>query len=149
MQLNQATDYAFRVILHLSSMPPGSVVNGQRIADTQQIPAQFLQKIMRALCRGGLVNSYRGIDGGFQLARLPEAITLYDVIVALEGPLGIHPCLANSDHCTKGEGGAAACAVHDALASIQNDLVRQLRAVDFAVLRQQQLVCEQKKGRAR
>lgn len=140
MQLNQATDYAFRVVLHLSLLPAGRIVNGQTIAEQQNIPAQFLQKIMRALSRAGLVKSYRGIEGGFELARAPATITLFDVIVAMEGPIGIHRCLSDRASCTKNSAGR--CAVHEALGQIQTELVQRLHTINFANLAEQQAACE-------
>lgn len=132
MQLNQATDYAFRLVLHLAGMPTGEIVNGQTISDQQNIPPRFLLKIVRFLTQAGLVKSYRGVDGGFTLARKPEEITLADVIIAMEGPISIHKCLADKDSCSKQC--AKICPVHAALAGIQSELEASLSKVSFAQL---------------
>ncbi|HWR44705.1 Rrf2 family transcriptional regulator [Sporomusa sp.] len=132
MQLNQATDYAFRVVLYLAGLPQGEVASGVIIADRQNIPPRFLQKIMRMLAAAGLVKSYRGVVGGFALAKPVEEITLYDVIVAMEGPLGIHRCLADRKACTRDCG--QECPVHQALAAIQDRLAADLSSVTFAAL---------------
>lgn len=132
MQLNQATDYAFRVVLYLSGLPFGEVARGLTIADTQNIPSRFLQKIMRLLSAAGLIKSYRGAVGGFALSKRPEEITLYEVIVAMEGPLGIHRCLTDRSicnrHCEK------ECSVHQALAAIQGNLAADLSSITFAAM---------------
>lgn len=132
MQLNQATDYAFRVVLYLAGLPPGEVVSGVIIADRQNIPHRFLQKIMRLLAAAGVVKSFRGVVGGFSLAKAPAEITLYDVIVAMEGPLGIHRCLADRKACNRNCG--QECPVHQALAGIQDRFAADLASVTFAAL---------------
>lgn len=132
MQLNQATDYAFRLVLHLAGMPAGEIVNGQTISEQQNIPPRFLLKIVRFLTQAGLVKSYRGVDGGFALARDPDKITLADVIIAMEGPINIHRCLADNDSCSKHC--TEACPVHAALGRAQSELEAVLRKVDFAHL---------------
>ncbi len=132
MQFNQATDYAFRVILHLAELPEGELANSQTIAEQQNIPAGFLQKIMRSLVKGELVKSYRGVDGGFVLAKSSEKISLLDVIEAMEGPLDLQRCLKEDSACTKGCG--EKCPVHASLAVIQANFTKALREVNFARL---------------
>ncbi|HWR06510.1 Rrf2 family transcriptional regulator [Sporomusa sp.] len=132
MQLNQATDYAFRVVLYLAALPLGEVTSGVVIADRQRIPPRFLQKIMRMLAAGGLVKSYRGVEGGFALTKAAEEITLYDVIVAMEGPLGIHRCLVDRKACNRVCD--QECPVHQALAGVQDRLAADLSSVTFAAL---------------
>lgn len=132
MQLNQATDYAFRVIMHLASLPQGEIVNSQVIAEEQNIPAGFLQKIMRSLTKGELVKSYRGVDGGFTLAKPPEEISLLTVITVMEGSVNLQRCLKDNYSCTKSC--FPQCPVHNALKIIQKDFTQALGAVNFANL---------------
>lgn len=132
MQLNQATDYAFRVIMHLAALPKDEIVKGQVIAEEQNIPPGFLQKIMRALTQGEIVKSYRGIDGGFALMKPAMEISLLDVITVMEGPIDLQRCLKDTSTCSKGC--APQCPVHNALAMIQNDFKQALGKVDFSSL---------------
>lgn len=132
MQLNQATDYAFRVVLHLAGLPPGTIVNGQTLAEKERIPQRFLLKIMRSLVGAGLLKSHRGADGGFALQKQPGEITLLSVIEAVEGSVAIHRCLAERSACTKLC--AHQCAVHAALGEIQELFSAALDKVDFAAL---------------
>lgn len=132
MQLNQATDYAFRVIMHLAALSKDEIAKGQAIAEEQNIPAGFLQKIMRALTQGEIVKSYRGIDGGFALAKPAKEISLLDVITIMEGPIDLQRCLKDTSACSKGC--APQCPVHSALAIIQNDFTNALGNVNFSDL---------------
>lgn len=133
MQFNQATDYAFRVIIHLADFPEGEIVKSQNIAEVQNIPAGFLQKIMRSLTQGGIVKSYRGIDGGFSLAKPAEQISLLDVITIMEGPVDLQRCLKENSACSRGA--APQCGVHAALSVIQQDFTQALGNVNFASLK--------------
>ena len=85
MRLNQATDYAFRMVLYLASLPEGTKITGAALAEKQNIPERFLLKIMRSLTKAGIMKSYRGVEGGFALQRAPKDITLFDIIDAVEG----------------------------------------------------------------
>jgi len=132
MQFNQGTDYAFRVIMHLAALAEGEIVNTQAIAEKQNIPAGFLQKIMRSLTKGKLIKSYRGIDGGFSLAKPATEISLLDIIDIMEGPIDLQRCLKDNDACSKGC--APKCPVHTALFVIQNDFIQALQKINFANL---------------
>jgi len=132
MKLNQATDYAFRAVLHLAKLPPGEVVEAQVIAEKECVPIRFMLKILRLLARAGIVNSYRGVGGGYALARAPREITMLDVLTAVEGPVRINRCLVNPAYCSRQ--GPPHCAVHRALGSIQTMLIDQFQKYDFARL---------------
>lgn len=69
MRLNQATDYAFRMVLHMAVLPEGSKITGGVLAREQVIPERFLLKIMRSLIAAGIMKSYRGVDGAFHLTK--------------------------------------------------------------------------------
>jgi Rrf2 family protein len=78
-------DYAVRAAVELASA--GGLVTAEHIAEIQGIPANFLENILRDLRRGGIVESRRGQQGGYQLARPATEISIADVIRAVEGPL--------------------------------------------------------------
>lgn len=134
MQLNQATDYAFRVVLFLSQLPAETIVRGPQIAASQKIPSRFLLKIMRSLGRAGIIKSFRGVEGGYALVKPPDVISVYDVIEALEGPVAIQRCLNGKDYCTRQLG--ELCPVHEALATVQATLISNLKGITFAALAQ-------------
>ena len=131
MRLNQATDYAFRMVLYLASLPEGTKITGAALAEKQNIPERFLLKIMRNLTAAGIMKSYRGVDGGFALQRSPEDITLFDVIEAVEGQTELQRCLHDIS-CS------GMCSIYNAFADIQRDLVTKLKAIDFAELARQE-----------
>lgn len=86
MRVSAKVDYALRAAVQLAAADDGPT-KGERIADAQGIPLKFLENILLELRHNGLVQSQRGADGGYWLARPPEEITLAEVIRAVEGPL--------------------------------------------------------------
>jgi Rrf2 family protein len=86
MRVSAKVDYALRAALELAAAG-GGPTKGEQIAQAQDIPLKFLENILLELRHGGLVQSQRGAEGGYWLARPPEEIKLADVIRAVEGPL--------------------------------------------------------------
>ena len=86
MHISAKADYAVRAAIHLASVSEGPT-KGQAIALAQGIPAKFLEAIMTSLKAGGVVRSQLGPSGGFWLSRPADAITVADVIRAVDGPL--------------------------------------------------------------
>lgn len=86
MRITAKVDYAVRAMAELAAAPDGPVT-ADALAERQAIPPKFLENILADLRRGGLVRSQRGADGGYRLARPAAAVTVADVIRAVEGPL--------------------------------------------------------------
>jgi Rrf2 family protein len=86
MRLSARADYALRAAIELAAAPEGHVT-AEQLAQAQNIPAKFLETILTQLRRMGLVRSQRGPDGGFWLARPADAISLADIIRAIDGQL--------------------------------------------------------------
>jgi Rrf2 family protein len=86
VRITAKVDYAVRAVVELAAAPPGPV-KGDVLAARQAIPAKFLENILADLRRAGLVASQRGAVGGYRLARPAAAISVADIIRAVEGPL--------------------------------------------------------------
>lgn len=89
MRLNARVDYALRAVVELASAlgSASRPVTAERLATGQDIPPKFLESILLQLRRGGVVNSQRGPEGGYWLARPADEISLADVIRVIDGPL--------------------------------------------------------------
>jgi Rrf2 family protein len=87
MRISAKADYAVRAALELAASADKGPVKGERLAEAQDIPLQFLEHILLELKHARLVQARRGAKGGYWLARPPEEITVADVIRAVEGPL--------------------------------------------------------------
>jgi Rrf2 family protein len=94
VRVSAKVDYALRAAAELARAGDGPV-KGERIAQAQSIPLKFLENILLELRHDGLVQSQRGADGGYWLARPADTITLAEVIRAVEGPIanvrGVRP----------------------------------------------------------
>jgi Rrf2 family protein len=86
MRISAKADYAVRAAVEMAAAGD-EPVKGERIAEAQDIPLQFLEHILLELKHAGLVRARRGAKGGYWLARDPSKITVADVIRAVEGPL--------------------------------------------------------------
>ena len=87
MRISAKADYAVRAALELAAAADNEPVKGERLAEAQDIPLQFLEHILLELKHARLIQARRGAKGGYWLARPPEEITVADVIRAVEGPL--------------------------------------------------------------
>jgi Rrf2 family protein len=86
MRVSAKVDYALRACAELAATGAGPM-KGERIAQAQKIPLKFLENILLDLKHAGLVQSQRGVEGGYWLAVAPEQVALADVIRAVEGPI--------------------------------------------------------------
>ena len=95
MRVSAKADYALRAAAELAAAEGKGPVKGEQLARAQEIPPKFLENILLELRHSGLVQSQRGVEGGYWLARPAAEITLADVIRAVEGPLanvrGVRP----------------------------------------------------------
>jgi Rrf2 family protein len=91
VRISAKTDYAIRAAAELAAagLAPGSGpwVKTESVSNAQDIPLPFLLNILAELRTAGLVRSRRGVDGGYQLARSPDEISIADLIRAVDGPL--------------------------------------------------------------
>jgi Rrf2 family transcriptional regulator, cysteine metabolism repressor len=80
--------YAVVAMAELARSGDGGPVPIAQIAERREMPVQFLEQLFSTLRRGGLLNSQRGVKGGYTLARPAEDITVLEVVQALDGKLG-------------------------------------------------------------
>jgi Rrf2 family cysteine metabolism transcriptional repressor len=85
LNLSVKGDYALRAVFDLASQPAGHPIKIAEIARRQAIPQKFLELILASLKQGGFVESRRGADGGYLLARQADALTVGEVLRFVEG----------------------------------------------------------------
>ncbi len=122
MRLTRGSDYAMRGMIYLAKQSRGKICLVSDVAQAQGVPESYLAKIFQDLSRSGLVISHRGAKGGFALARGSDAITLRQVVEAIEGPIALSPCLDERVGCERSE----ICEAHLTLAEAQTQLLRVL-----------------------
>ena len=87
MRVSAKVDYAVRAGTELAAAAGSGPIKGDQLATAQKIPLKFLENILLDLKHADLVQSQRGAEGGYWLARDPAEISLADVIRAVEGPI--------------------------------------------------------------
>ena len=97
IRLTKLADYGIVLLAHVARDYENRWFNPKNLADETDIPAPMVTKILKALVRGDLLISHRGVKGGYSLARPTEDITVADVIRALEGPIALTECVEVSD----------------------------------------------------
>lgn len=128
--ISQTAEYALRAMVFLAMR--NAAATGQEIAQTTKVPPGYLSKLMQQLVKAKLVNSQRGIGGGFVLSRTPAEISILDVINAVDPIVRIKACpLGISSH------GFNLCPLHKRL----SDATAQVEAA-FAATNLSELVEE-------
>ena len=130
MRITQEADYALRIICLLAE--ERRVLDATAIADDAHITPRFALKILRKLVLGGLVRSYKGAGGGYELARSPEEVSMKDVIELIDGEIAISKCLMEEHICSKQGSNKSACAVHRIFDTINRDVSRTLAEITIA-----------------
>ncbi len=88
---SQTVEYALRAIVTIAQQD-GQPCTARKIAEITQVPSAYLSKLMQGLVRGGVVNSQRGLHGGFILTKTPETLTILDVVNSVEPLKRIERC---------------------------------------------------------
>ena len=135
MKLSVRGEYALRALLVLGlHYEPQHVVRIQTISDQQNIPKRFLEQILNDLKSAGLVESKRGISGGYRLARPPEEITLATVIRHIEGALAPVSCVSERfyEKCSCPD--EARCAIRNVMKEVRDAVVGIVGRVTLAEL---------------
>lgn len=101
MKLTTESDYGLRGLVALARRPPGAVMKITEIAALQHIPRGFLAKIFTKFARAGLVRSFRGPVPGFTLAKIPESMTLQEILEAIEGRNLFQRCAFWNNRCNE------------------------------------------------
>jgi Rrf2 family protein len=130
MQITRQADYAIRAVLYISKLGTNQRAATRQIAQEQNIPPSFLAKIISQLSIAGLLQTTRGARGGVMLAKTAEAITLLDIVEAIDGPIELNECVHDVNACNFGQ----ACPLQAVWCTAQDDIINRLRGTSFAQL---------------
>ncbi len=132
MKLSVRGEYALRALLVLGLNYDRPVVRIQTISEQQNIPKRFLEQILNDLKTLGVVESRRGVTGGYRLARPPEFVTLAAVIRHIEGPLAPVSCVSERfyEKCSCPD--ESKCAIRSVMKEVREAIVKILENVTVA-----------------
>ncbi|MCD4818603.1 MAG: Rrf2 family transcriptional regulator [Candidatus Cloacimonetes bacterium] len=100
MRFTTKCKYGLRAVLEIASKDElGEKIKRKVISKNQNIPVSYLENILILLKKGGIINSSRGVNGGYCLARPAKEISLYDIISILETKDALEECISDSGNC--------------------------------------------------
>jgi Rrf2 family protein len=134
MKLSVRGEYALRALLVLGLNYDQPVVRIQTISEQQNIPKRFLEQILNDLKSAGVVQSRRGVAGGYRLARPPEEITLATIIRHIEGALAPVSCVSERfyEKCSCPD--ESRCAIRSVMKEVREAVVKIAERLTIAEL---------------
>ncbi len=137
MIFSKQTSYAIRALVYLAQNKSNGPVLGAVIADSENLPAPFLSKLLRELSANGIVSGARGPGGGFALAKKPETISLYDIFLLYDGLTLAKDCLLGCGVCSD----ETACCIHKHWKKTKTaieDFLKSTSIADLSAMREEQ-----------
>ncbi len=131
--LSQRTRYTIRALLHLADRYGEGPVQLSEIADRQNIPAKFLTVMLSNMRRAGLVETMRGREGGYWLAKPPQQISYGEIVRLTRGSLGLVPCASRlayrpCENCVSED----KCRMHRVMLMVRDETARILDGMSLA-----------------
>jgi Rrf2 family protein len=136
MKLSLRGEYALRAMLVLARdyQEDDSVVRIQEISERQHIPKRFLEQILNDLKSARVVESKRGVAGGYRLRRNPQQVTLAEIVRHIEGPLAPVSCVSEKfyEKCSCPD--ETRCAIRSVMKEVRDAIAQQMERTTLADL---------------
>lgn len=131
--LSNTCKYAIRALIFLAKhTESGNKIGIKQITDVINVPAPFLSKILQNLARHNILNSVKGPHGGFALGRKPEEISLYDIIIDVDGEDYFCSCIVRHDVCKCFDDESECCPMHKRFGEQRTDLIKFYKETTLA-----------------
>ncbi|MEE4172982.1 MAG: SUF system Fe-S cluster assembly regulator [Xanthomonadales bacterium] len=127
LRISKLTDYAILVMVELTAHRD-EVLSAQSLAERCGLEAPTVSKVLKALVRAGLVESFRGANGGYRAHGAPESVSIAAVIDAIEGPIAMTECSVHEGLCTV----EASCSARDNWQKVSRAVAEALERVSLA-----------------
>lgn len=127
MNFTLESDYAVRIVGCLAAEEKR--MDAKAISSSTMVTLRFSLKILRKLVSAGIVRSFKGTQGGYELAAKPSEISLHDVISAIEGKYAVSKCLTGDYDCSRGMSGR--CKYQRVFSDITAMVEKELKAYTF------------------
>src|SRR5215216_164527 len=128
LRLSKKADYALMAMKHLAQKRDVSSTSAREIAEQYDIPIELMAKVLQRLVRMRLLASTQGTRGGYMLGRPPNAISVADVIEAIDGPFTVTACSTEKNDCEQFN----KCSIRDPLWQIRERIAAALGTVTIA-----------------
>lgn len=130
MRLSTRVRYAVRAVIDLGLNSEGKLILLKDIAKRQAVSIKYLENIFASLRAAGIVRGVRGAKGGYMLARDPKEITMYDIVLAMQGFISPVGCAEDSCACSMAEG----CVARDIWVQVTDAIANVLKKYTVAEL---------------
>ena len=101
MIYSKTGEYAIRAILYLARQPQDGLTMSSEIAESEEIPAHYLAKILQRLAKYGFVDSYKGRGGGFRITEQAQKSSILEIVERIEGPVINERCVTGLKECVE------------------------------------------------
>lgn len=128
---SRSAGYAVQALTYLAAQPSGKLTGAREIAVEVEIPMPFLWKILRNLSQKKLVRSFKGVRGGYELARAAEKISVSEVLAASPDARHADTCVLGLEQCND----SIPCPLHHSWKGVRNQidgLLKQTTLADLA-----------------
>jgi Rrf2 family protein len=122
LRLSKKADYALMAMKHLAMRPDAASASAREIAEHYDIPVELMAKVLQRLARRGLLSSHQGTRGGYRLSQPASAISVADIIQAIDGPVTVTACSTQAENCEQ----YSKCSVRDPLWRIRERILGAL-----------------------
>ena len=129
MRITLESDYALRILTTMAGY--SEVTDAKTISADTSVTIRFTLNILHKLVQGDLVQSYKGVNGGYKLKASPDSITLKQVIELIDGPIAIARCLDSDEGCSL-NCDKSACDYHHIFDIISIDLANKLNKITIS-----------------
>src|SRR5438874_3526751 len=128
LRLSKKADYALMAMKHLAVRTDAASASAREIAEQYDIPIELMAKVLQQLARRGLLTSHQGTRGGYTLSKPTAAISVADIIQAIDGPLTVTACSTEDEQCEQ----FTKCNVRDPLWRIKDRILAALSTCSLA-----------------
>lgn len=133
--LSNTSKYAIRAVIYLAvKTNKDERVGIKKIAESLDIPSPFLGKILQVLVRRKILSSTKGPNGGFGIGKRPDKITLYDIIIEMDGTDLFDSCLLGAGSCESNKEQGTYCAMHDEFGPARKQMIDLYKSKTVAEL---------------
>ena len=119
MKVSKKAEYGIQAVLAIARAPRNKPIQIQQLADSENIPVKFLEQILLTLRKGQLLQSKRGVGGGYQLNRPPDQFSVGDVIRLIDGEFIPIECLGGGHAQSRPTPGTLRCGITEYFAELQ------------------------------
>lgn len=98
-KLGRKLEYSLIALKHMSLKGPGELTSAKEVADRYRTPFDATARVMQMMAANGLLRSEQGAQGGYQLSRELEGVSMHHLIEMIQGPTAVAKCMGNEDAC--------------------------------------------------